>query len=669
MRRLAFGVCSFLLLTIAGSSQNLPVVDSLNREIAKLQSARQDKTLSLSDSNQVNLFYELSTQYWESDLDSALRIAEKVVELSTNIGYQKGLANGYNGIGVVHWYRGDYPHALEYAQRALKVRLDAGLKKDVSKSYTNIGLIYDEQGYFPEALRYYFQALKIDEELNNQDAIARDYNNIGIIYYSQKNFKDALDYQTRALNIRLKTGDKRGLTESYSNVGLIHFDMQNYEEAFKNYEAAFKLREEIGDRAGIAISYNNFGAYYEQEKDYTKALDAYNRSLAINEEIGYKKSQSDVHHSIGNVYEVQGKLNEALSHQLVAMNIAKEIGALDYLQKIYERLAKLYAARGDYNNAYKYQGLYHTTSDSIFNQEKTKSLVRMQMQYEFNKEQLADSLKFAEAKREATVRLQRQRFYSIAGYASVAIVCGFLFVMFRQRNRIAKEKKRSDELLLNILPEETAEELKAKGYAEAKSFDSVTVMFTDFKNFTQASEKMNANALVGEINYVYSEFDKIITRHNVEKIKTIGDSYMCAGGLPTPNSTHAFDVVNAALEMNRFIETYKKQREAKEQIPFEIRIGIHTGCVIAGIVGIKKFAYDIWGDTVNTASRMESSGVPGHVNISGSTYKLVKDKFRCTHRGKIEAKHKGSIDMYFVEDDFENDAEKKRGAATVAPIG
>ena len=208
---------------------------------------------------------------------------------------------------------------------------------------------------------------------------------------------------------------------------------------------------------------------------------------------------------------------------------------------------------------------------------------------------------------------------------------------------------RSESLLLNILPKEIAEELKAKGRAEAKQFDEVTVMFTDFKNFTQISEKLSPAELVAEIDTYFKAFDNIASNHNIEKIKTIGDSYMCAGGLPVANKTNANDVVSAAMEIQQYVKNYYEQRIKNGKESFEVRIGIHSGPVVAGIVGIKKFAYDIWGDTVNIASRMESSGEAGKVNISGSTYELVKDKFNCTHRGKIQAKNKGEIDMYFVE--------------------
>lgn len=221
-------------------------------------------------------------------------------------------------------------------------------------------------------------------------------------------------------------------------------------------------------------------------------------------------------------------------------------------------------------------------------------------------------------------------------------------VIRQQKETVEAEKKKSDELLLNILPAEVAEELKAKGVAEAKQIDMVTVLFTDFKGFTALSEQLSPRELVMDLNECFSAFDMIMQKHGIEKIKTIGDAYMAAGGLPVPNSTHAGDVVSAAIEIREFMLN-GKAKKIEQQLPFfEIRIGVHTGPVVAGIVGVKKFAYDIWGDTVNTASRMESSGEVGMVNISGTTYELIKDEFACTYRGKISAKGKGEIDMYFV---------------------
>ncbi len=212
--------------------------------------------------------------------------------------------------------------------------------------------------------------------------------------------------------------------------------------------------------------------------------------------------------------------------------------------------------------------------------------------------------------------------------------------------QIDEEKKKSDALLLNILPEEAADELKANGFYQPRLFDNVSVLFTDFKNFTTFSERLTATELVNELNVCFKAFDEIVTRYGIEKIKTVGDAYMAASGLPTANGAHAEDMVMAALEIRNFM---LQRKNLQGDNTWEVRIGIHSGSVIAGIVGSKKYLYDIWGDTVNTAARMEQRGEPGKVNISEATYQLLKDKFSCHYRGEIEAKNKGKLKMYFVE--------------------
>jgi len=212
-------------------------------------------------------------------------------------------------------------------------------------------------------------------------------------------------------------------------------------------------------------------------------------------------------------------------------------------------------------------------------------------------------------------------------------------------------KNRSENLLLNILPAEIAEELKEKGEATARDFDLVSILFTDFKGFTEKSAELSASDLVGEINHCFRAFDHICEKHGIEKIKTIGDSYMAAGGLPVPSDEAVHNTVLAALEMQDYMNKRFAEKESSNEFTFKMRLGIHTGPVVAGIVGVKKFQYDIWGDTVNTASRMESNGAIEKVNISQNTYELIKDNplFLFSYRGKINAKGKGDIDMWFVD--------------------
>jgi class 3 adenylate cyclase len=257
---------------------------------------------------------------------------------------------------------------------------------------------------------------------------------------------------------------------------------------------------------------------------------------------------------------------------------------------------------------------------------------------------------------------QQENFiYAAAGASGILLLLALLlYSRFRAKRRVAKTleeknqeieeaRQQSDELLLNILPGPIAEELKANGKAAARQFDEATVLFSDFQNFTLIAEQLSPEELVQELDKCFKGFDFIISQYpDIEKIKTIGDAYMCASGL---NDRKALpnNLVKAALEMQAFLEEQKQERMRIGKPYFEARIGIHTGPVVAGVVGVKKFAYDIWGDTVNIAARVESKSQAGRVNISETTYGLIKYHFACEYRGKVEAKNKGMLDMYFVE--------------------
>jgi adenylate cyclase len=222
-------------------------------------------------------------------------------------------------------------------------------------------------------------------------------------------------------------------------------------------------------------------------------------------------------------------------------------------------------------------------------------------------------------------------------------------IINERTEEMIREKDKTENLLANVLPKDTADELKKDGKAAKKKFKMVTVLFSDIQGFTKIAEQMNPEALIDELDKFFFHFDSVVEKYDIEKIKTIGDAYMCAGGIPNKNRTNPVEVVLAALEMQKYMKDLHEKSKALNMSFFDIRIGIHTGAVIAGVVGHKKLSYDIWGDTVNTASRMESSGEAGKVNVSDSTYELIKDFFICEYRGKMPVKYKGEIDMYFVK--------------------
>jgi class 3 adenylate cyclase len=341
-----------------------------------------------------------------------------------------------------------------------------------------------------------------------------------------------------------------------------------------------------------------------------------------------------------------------------AVAFARKGSSPEYELPALNSLKELYIRQGRPHEALAVTQEWIALRDSLARMDATKDLLR----YEFRAEQRADSLLNVQRQEAAEYQLQRERTNRNLLLAAAAVAVVFGTISYRQRRRTQKALQRSDELLLNILPEEVADELKASGHADAKHFDNITVLFTDFKGFTAMSEVVTPRQLVHDLHECFSAFDRICEKHGIEKIKTIGDAYMAAGGLPTPNTTHAVDVIHAALEMRDFIAEGKARKVAAGLPYFEIRIGIHSGPVVAGIVGVKKFQYDIWGDTVNISEATyalvkDAKKVNGEWSMAngdggGTAHSPVTDShspaYTFTPRGKVQAKGKGEMEMYFV---------------------
>ncbi len=619
------------LLSMAGLAApgQSPETDSLKQAVAD----------SPNDSARVDRMLELSKSYFSSSPEKAVQIAEEAKVIALRIGYIKGVGYALKNLGLVNYIQSNNLKALEYWQESLAEFEKIRFKPGEANILQNLGAVYFNEATDDKALEYYLRALKLADELADSNRIAEIMANIAAIYGKKKESWDkSIDFASRALPIAEKLGNMDAVGTLASNIGEIYLMMKDDTTALSYFKKSVRAYE---GSEYLPYALNNMGRVYRKRKDFDQSVEYHQQALDFARNLDLKYDITQSLRFLALAYDEKGDNKQATERYLEAMALGLEINAYEELKEIYDGLAKAYAKSKDFGNAYKYQQKLQGVRDSIYSQETNRKLGSLYFTYEIDKKENEIKLQDKEISRQKVVRNS-----FIGGFGIVLLFAG---IFLSQRNRISKEKKRSDELLLNILPEETAEELKATGTAKAKSFDSVTVLFTDFKNFTQASERLSPEELVEEINHCYSEFDKIITRHGIEKIKTIGDAYMCAGGLPAPNATHPGDVVAAGLEMQDFIRANKEERMKKGQPFFELRLGIHTGPVVAGIVGIKKFAYDIWGDTVNTASRMESSGEVGKVNISGTTYDLVKDAFRCTYRGKVKAKNKGEIDMYFVE--------------------
>ena len=599
-----------------------------------------------------------ANSYWmKSDYPKALNHYKKSLKIAEEIGDKKGISYTLNNIGLIYKNQGDYLNSLNYHQRSLKINEEIGDQLLNANTLNNVGSIYENQGDYPNALNYYQRSLKIYEEIGFQRGISSTLNNIGEIYSNQGDYPNALNYYHRCLKIDEEIGDMRGVAISLGNIGQIYNNQEDFPNSMSRLQESLKILEELGDQREIANILIKIGCNYYNQGDYPNALNYHQRSLKIYEEIGDQSGIARSLYSIGDSFLQQGNPQKAIIRCSKSLLLSQKIGAILYQRDACHCLYDSYKSLGNGNKALEYHELMLALVDSLSAEETAKKL----QQIEFAKQVLADSLANVEADRlvkeahkEEVRQKNRTRNYLIAvGLLALLLALGFYSrwrYIKKSRDIISKEKDRSENLLLNILPTEIAEELKEKGRADAQDFDMVSILFTDFKGFTKASEKLSARDLVTEINTCFEAFDGIIDKYGIEKIKTIGDAYMAAGGLPVPTDDSVKKTVMAALELQDFIQSRKAKLDAEGKPCFEMRVGVHTGPVVAGIVGVKKFQYDIWGDTVNTASRMESSGEVGKVNISETTYELLKDNsyFSFESRGKVDAKGKGEVEMYFV---------------------
>lgn len=581
--------------------------------------------------------------------DSALFLANKALFISQKTGYRKGLAGANYRLGETFLLLGKLTEGIKAIDEAFPYYIETNNQERLANLHSMRGNAYTDLGKKPEALNEYLAALKFYEGIGDKYGIANCHGNLGNINADMGRNSEAIREYETVIELSMEMGNKRLEDMTRNNLGAIYISQNNLPEALNQHQISLKLKQEAGDKRGQGIAYDNIGSVYSMMGNCTEALKLHLIALKLSEETGDKDNEALVLANIGGAKIKLGQAREAREWITRGLLLAKELGTKETIAQCYNSLYEADSALGNFKGAFEYNKIYNAYRDSLVNEENIEKTLESKIQYDFDKKQAVS--KAAQEKKDAIAEkeLQKQKLVRNIFVGGFAVVFLFALIFFRQRNKISKARKRSDELLLNILPEEVAEELKAKGSAEAKHFDEVTVLFTDFQGFTQLSEKLTPTELITEINECFSAFDHIMQKYGVEKIKTIGDAYMAVGGLPVSNQTHAEGVVRAALDIQQFMHEHKLKKQSEGKLFFEIRIGIHTGPVVAGIVGVKKFAYDIWGDTVNIAARMESSGEAGKINISGSTYELVKSKFRCIHRGKIQAKGKGEIDMYFME--------------------
>ena len=608
------------------------------------------------DSNRLNILLEISYNLFRSDPDLGKKYSLEAIDLAEDIGNKEAMASALKNAGLNHYAKSEFKEVVNYWNQSLAVFREIGDPKGISNLLSNLGAVYQSKADYTTALEYNIESLKYAELSGDTSRIATSLINIGTIYAddelthdkAQETFKEVLE-----VSKNLNRADITGTT--YNNIGELLFSQSKPKEALPYFEKAYDEFESLGI-SNTPYVLNYISKIHEQLGDYDLALTYADRAYQVAESVDSKIEMSQAAITRGEIYKKQLNSEKSIQSYQEAEQIASLLETNNELSESYEGLAQIYAQQGNYQRAYSYQLKNNQVDEEIRSSENDEIINNLRFQLDLEqKEKEIEILNRDNALKEAEIAQAdtAQKLFLALGAFLLTIIGGitYLYRYSRKSNQlISEERNRVEKILLNILPKDTADELQQKGYVEAKRFDQTTVLFTDFKGFTAFSERMSAEEMVKSIDFYFSKFDEIIGRYNLEKIKTIGDAYMCAGGLPTKNSTNAKDAVLAGLEILSFVKTVSLTPPVGIQ-PLEVRIGINTGRTVAGIVGTKKFQYDIWGSTVNIASRMESACEIGKINISDNTYQLIKDDIACNYRGEIEVKNGLKLKMYYVSEE------------------
>ncbi|MBK9247975.1 MAG: tetratricopeptide repeat protein [Ignavibacteria bacterium] len=582
-----------ILKNIDGSSEPLLVGDT-------------DPILLRTDA----LFVLVYAAHRRGMFNAALEHAERILALAEQYSLNQILPKAWNALGNIYLYLGTYDKSLENYTKALAVFEELGLKPNVATIMGNIGLVYYSLGIYDKSMECNTKALATFEELGSKKGIANTLRSIGLVYIHLGDNDMALEYFSKSLSIIEELGEKTAVAVSMGSIGAVYLNLKSYDKSLEFYSKSLSIHEELGEKSSVAREMGNIGNLYQIVGLYDKSLEYMFQALSVHEALGAKAPSALVMGCIGLLYANQKfegyDSYKSEEYLLKAIALNEEIGAKHNLYENHLYLANHYKQNGRWKDFAFHFERYHDIEKAVRSEEAQRKT-----------EQLEYQRKIEESERDRQVKLAR----------------------FQEQEKI----------LHNILPANIADRMLDGEKTIADSHENVSVFFSDIVGFTKLSQQVNAQDLVGMLNGIFSQFDQLARKHGLEKIKTIGDAYMAVCGAPIHIDNHAERTALFALEVADMMNNYSTVTSDK----VSIRIGLHSGSVVAGIIGENKFAYDMWGDAVNTASRMESHGEPGKIHVS-EEFKHAVETFHATslqfiRRGEINIKGKGMMKTYFLE--------------------
>jgi class 3 adenylate cyclase len=567
-------------------------------------------------------------------MSMSLHSQDQRIADSLTIIYEEGHLQGEALMAVLRdlsYNEQDASQALAYAEELIVLATPVQHHFSLFRAYREIAEINLQQGNFDTALEAYFNSLDATKKADNINWQGSALTGIADTYSEMGNSSNASDYYNEAITLLQKSSDTIALGISIINAGDEYFKAKKYDSALTYFKESAAIFEEQDYLIGKAYAMGNTGMVQAATGAFEQAKSNINDAVAILEEMEDSYAISEYLTYMADSYREQGDTDTAMEYAQRSLRLAQQFGIKQQISESNMKVSQIYEAMGQPDLALIHYKEHVAFRDSVNNLQAVQNMADLRTDYEVSQKQVEVDLLNQQKRNQQII---------LASLGLLAAVLLWFFITIR------KEKKKSDELLLNILPEEIAKELKEKGEVEAVRFENVSVLFTDFVQFSRIAEESDPEKLVKSLDRYFKKFDEITAKYGLEKIKTIGDAYMCACGLPSADPYHGLNTVRAAIEMAAVVSESLKSKNGLAR--FDMRIGIHSGSVIAGIVGTKKFQYDIWGDTVNIASRMESNSVPGKINISETTYEEIKEEFKCSYRGEIDVKNRGALKMYFL---------------------
>lgn len=566
-----------------------------------------------SDTAKINAGLKLCTKYYSQTNDSVFQESKlllKIYNQSLKSDYGNGEVESSFLLGNNYITRGNHRKGVEYFYISLKASEKYNNLNGKAAAMMGIGIVYFIQNNFPKAIEYFKGALLINKKIKDFKRLATQYYLIGYALNELKKYKESNLYIDSSLRIRIEQNDTKSINECKLVKGHIYKGLNQYDSAMGYYKKLLPYFLEQKEFIPVSFIHTSFAQIYFYKKEFVEALK---------------------------------EANTAYNFSLKSISSAPKIEATLILYKVNEAI-------GNYKKALGYLNQHNVLRDSVENSDYASQLSLAQATYHFEKEQL--SLKAKQAKKELLYKMEIQdknnKQYVLI---SVLILSSFVvLIIIMALRRVSHQRRISENLLKNILPDETIRELKAFGKSLPKNHPGVSIMFCDIKNFSHIAESLSPEQIVEMLDTYFKNFDMITSKYGIEKIKTIGDAYMCVGGLHAEMKTSAINTLMAANEILEFNKSIEREMLQKYNQAFYFRIGVHTGNVVSGVVGLHKYSYDIWGDAVNIAARMEQNSEPGKINISGGTYEIIKNDYKnLPYRGRIPVKNKGEIDMYFFE--------------------